>query len=321
VTPALGLCLAVPPLELAAHRRLAVRGEHAGAAVLAVGEARHDSFATAAMVACSTSTTPVLTAVTTWVRSPVATARAARTLAELSGGRFTLGLGTMPPAWNRERHGIEVKRPLARLSEYVAVVRAAAAAWAGAPVRFEGEFFTVTGYGDEIASPPGHPVPVYLGVTRPATARLAAEIADGAVVNIVHTGQWLRDRLVPATGGIPRVVMLRVVVHDGSPAGRAGALREAREALTPYRPIPYFREIAHAEGLDPDELDDERLLSRFTAIGTLDEVRARVAEYAGLADVVLLAPPATLAPSRSAFCYDALLTLLPRPAPGPRGDG
>lgn len=139
--PQLGLCLAVPPLPLQEQPDLAQRAERAGAAVLAVGEARYDSFATATIVAGATSTVPVLTAVTTWVRSPVATAVAALTVAEASGGRFTLGLGTMPPSWNRDYHGINPSRPLARMREYVAALRAALSAWADdLPTSLDGSF-------------------------------------------------------------------------------------------------------------------------------------------------------------------------------------
>src|SRR6478672_12687484 len=48
-------------------------------------------------------------------RSPVAVAQAARTLAELSGGRFLLGLGASGPQVIEGLHGVAFGRPRTRL--------------------------------------------------------------------------------------------------------------------------------------------------------------------------------------------------------------
>ncbi len=320
--PALGLCLAVPPMPLPEHGRLAAAAERAGATAVAAGEARYDSLAAAALLVTATRRIPVMTAITTWARSPVSTAVGALTLAEMSGGRFTLGLGTMPAAWNRDFHGLDPSRPLARLREYVAVVRAACQAWAGAPAEVSGEFFSVAGYGTDLAEPPAYPVLVHLAATRPAMARLAAEIGDGVIVNVVHTRRWLREMLLPALSEgdasagrrAYRTVMLRVAVHDGSGPGRAEAMSEAGASLVRYRQVPYFREVAAAEGLDPDRLDHESLVTRFVAVGTVEEILARLASYRDSCDLVLLAPASGLALDRQARTYQALLRLVARPA-------
>lgn len=327
--PDLGVCLAVPPLRLPEHRRLAAAAEQAGSAMLGVGEARHDSLAAAAMLVCATNRVPVMTAVTTWARSPVSAAVGALTLAEMSQGRFTLGLGTMPAAWNRDFHGIDPTRPLARLREYVAVVRAAARAWAGSPAHFSGEFFRVDGYGTHRADPPAYEVPIHLAATRPAMARLAAQIGDGVIVNVVHTPRWLRERVLAglaegdALSGrrAHRTVMLRVAVHDGSLAGRAQAMSDAGASLIRYRQVPYFREIAAAEGLDPDRLDHEDIVTRFVAVGTVDEILNRLATYRGDVDAVLLTPASGLTPQRETSTYEAILTMVAQRARGLRGDG
>jgi alkanesulfonate monooxygenase SsuD/methylene tetrahydromethanopterin reductase-like flavin-dependent oxidoreductase (luciferase family) len=327
--PDLGVCLAVPPLRLSEHRRLAAAAEEAGSAVLGVGEARHDSLAVAAMLICATNRVPVMTAVTTWARSPVSAAVGALTLAEMCQGRFTLGLGTMPAAWNRDFHGIDPTRPLARLREYVAVLRAASLAWAGSPAHFSGEFFSVDGYGTDRADSPGYEVPVHLAATRPAMARLAAEIGDGVIVNVVHTRRWLRERILPALAEgdalsgrrAHRTVMLRVCVHDGSVAGRSEAMSEAAASLNRYRQVPYFREIAAAEGLDPDRLDHADIVTRFVAVGTVDEIRKRLATYRGGFDAVLLTPASGLTLQRESRTYEAILTMVGRRARALRGDG
>jgi 5,10-methylenetetrahydromethanopterin reductase len=327
--PELGVCLAVPPLPFAEHRRLAVAAEDAGAARLAVGEARYDSLAAAALLIGATSRIPIMTAVTTWSRSPVSMAVGAVTLAEMSGGRFTLGLGTMPAAWNRDFHGIDPARPLARLREYVAVVRAAARAWASAPADVSGEFFRVRGYGIDRAEPPGYEIPVHLAATRPPLARLAAEIGDGVILNVVHTPQWLREAVLPALAEgdaiagrrAYRTLMLRIAVHDGTARDRARALTEASASLVRYRSVPYFREIAMAEGLSPDRLDDEELVTRFVAVGTVDELAARVGSHRDEVDTILLTPASGLTADRQLRAYEAILMLVAQRGPGPRDDG
>jgi alkanesulfonate monooxygenase SsuD/methylene tetrahydromethanopterin reductase-like flavin-dependent oxidoreductase (luciferase family) len=324
MTAALGLCLAVPPLSLVEHAALAARADGAGVHTLAVGEARYDSLAAAAVVATATQRAGVMTAVTTWTRTPATAAAGALTLAELSGGRFTLGLGTMPPAWNRDFHGIDPSRPLARIGEYVVALRAALAAWAGAPAHVDGEFFRLRGYGADRPHPPAHHVPVHLAATRPAMARLAAEIGDGVVVNVVHTEQWVRGVLLPAveegerSAGrrAVRSVMLRVVLHDGD---EVGAWRVAAQSLRRYRAVPYFRQVAEREGLDPDT-DDPDLVGRFVAAGTLEDLRRRLATYDDWADVVLLTPASGLDARQELATYEQLLTLAER-VPAPRGDG
>jgi hypothetical protein len=171
-------------------------------------------------------------------------------------------------------------------------------------------------------------VPVHLAATRPAMARLAAEIGDGVIVNVVHTPLWLRERMLPALAAGDaaagrrgrRTVMLRVAIHDGTTAGRARALAEASASLAQYRQVPYFREIAVAERLDPDRLDDERLVTRFAAVGTVDAVLDRLAGYRDT-DLVLLAPATGLTADRLAGTYRALLRMVARSAPGPRGGG
>jgi alkanesulfonate monooxygenase SsuD/methylene tetrahydromethanopterin reductase-like flavin-dependent oxidoreductase (luciferase family) len=327
--PELGVCLAVPPLPFAEHRRLAVAAEDAGAARLAVGEARYDSLAAAALLVGATSRIPVMTAVTTWARSPVSMAVGALTLAEMSGGRFTLGLGTMPAAWNRDFHGIDPARPLARLREYVAVVRAAARAWAGAPADVSGEFFRVSGYGADRVEPPGYEIPVHLAATRPPLARLAAEIGDGVILNVVHTPRWLREAVLPALAEgdaiagrrAHRTLMLRIAVHDGTAHDRAEALAEASASLGRYQSVPYFREIAVAEGRNPDRLDDEELVTRFVAVGNIDELAARVARHRDEVDTILLTPASGLTIERQLRAYEAILTMVAQRGPGPRDDG
>jgi F420-dependent oxidoreductase-like protein len=129
-------------------------------------------------------------------RTPTATAMAAMTLDQLSGGRFVLGLGASGPQVVEGWYGQPFAHPLARTREYVAIVRDVVAR--NGPVRADGEFFPLpyrspTGPGDGPrvrASGFGKPLrstlhplrpdlPVHLAAEGPRNTALAAEIADG----------------------------------------------------------------------------------------------------------------------------------------------
>ncbi|MDQ2797664.1 MAG: LLM class flavin-dependent oxidoreductase, partial [Actinomycetota bacterium] len=58
-------------------------------------------------------------------RTPVAIAMTALTLAQLSEGRFLLGLGSSGPQVIEGLHGVPFARPLTRMRETIEVIRAA----------------------------------------------------------------------------------------------------------------------------------------------------------------------------------------------------
>src|SRR5262245_30931402 len=59
-----------------------------------------------------------------WNRSPATIAMAAATLAELSRGRFALGLGASTPQLTEGLHDVVYTRPLARMRQTITQVRA-----------------------------------------------------------------------------------------------------------------------------------------------------------------------------------------------------
>ena len=75
-------------------------------------------------------------------------AYAAWDLAAMSGGRFILGLGTQVKAHIERRFGLAwPERPVQRLREYVAALRAIWTAWqTGAKLNFRGEQLKLTFY-------------------------------------------------------------------------------------------------------------------------------------------------------------------------------
>lgn len=130
-------------------------------------------------------------------RTPAMTGMTALSLAELSGGRFRLGLGLSGPRVAEGWHGVPADAPLERTREYVDVVRQVLAG--SEPVALDGRCYTVPyrgagAVGDGTALRPGarteHRVPIYLAAIGPRNVRLATEIADGVLPILWSPNRW-----------------------------------------------------------------------------------------------------------------------------------
>ena len=143
-----------------------------------------DAVAPAAWILAQTECIRVGTAIMQMpARTPAMTAMTAMTLAQLSGGRFILGLGASGPQVVEGWHGVPYGKPVTRLKEYVAIVRKILAR--EAPATFDGDQYQLpfsgpgaTGLGKPLKSilHCAEQVPIYAASITP---RAAAEVADG----------------------------------------------------------------------------------------------------------------------------------------------
>lgn len=121
-------------------------------------------------------------------RSPVAVAQAALTLADMTDGRFLLGLGASGPQVMEGLHGVAFARPLTRVRETVEIVRSALA---GDRVSHSGRAYTIPLPGDarpmRLSARPNPDIPLYLATMSPRMLELTGELADG----------WLGTSFVP----------------------------------------------------------------------------------------------------------------------------
>jgi F420-dependent oxidoreductase-like protein len=122
-------------------------------------------------------------------RTPVAIAQAALTLADMSGGRFLLGLGPSGPQVIEGLHGVPFAKPLTRMRETVAVVRQA---MAGEKVAYDGSTVCIPlpdgeGRPMSLSTTPNPDIPIYLATMSPKMLALTGEVADG----------WLGTSFVP----------------------------------------------------------------------------------------------------------------------------
>jgi 5,10-methylenetetrahydromethanopterin reductase len=137
-----------------------------------------DPFALLATISTAVSDLELGLAVTNpYTRHPVQIARAATTIAEMTGGRFLLGLG----AGNREnvlhRLAISGRQPSERLREATLLIRRLIH---GDTVDHEG-FWTLRGIRLE-REPVSLDIPILIGTRNPRTLRVAGEVADGVML-------------------------------------------------------------------------------------------------------------------------------------------
>jgi F420-dependent oxidoreductase-like protein len=122
-------------------------------------------------------------------RSPVLLAQTALTLADMSGGRFVLGLGSSGPQVIEGLHGVPFAHPLGRTRETVAVIRSV---FAGERVAHDGRHVRIPLPGGDgrpmrTSTAPNPDIPIYLATLSPRMLELTGEVADG----------WLGTSFVP----------------------------------------------------------------------------------------------------------------------------
>jgi 5,10-methylenetetrahydromethanopterin reductase len=119
-----------------------------------------------------------------FARTPVETGIFAATMDELSGGRFTLGLGVANEtlaSW----HGLQGGHPLKRAEEYIGIVRKV---FAAEKLQTQGEYYSSSNFRLEF-KPPGTHLQIILAALGPKMGQLAGRIADGAIINMADPGR------------------------------------------------------------------------------------------------------------------------------------
>ena len=172
-----GLTLPLPGLSLAAHEGLVRRAEAAGYTDFWSGETNGpDGFTPLALSAAWTERARLGTGVVgVFQRGPALLAQEAAALADASGGRFVLGIGSSSDRIVEGWNGIPFERPLSRVRETLDFLR----------VALEGER---TASGFKLESAPAQRVPIVLAALRGKMLDLAVERADGAFTNFLPLG-------------------------------------------------------------------------------------------------------------------------------------
>ena len=144
------------------------------------------------------------------LRHPLATARAAATLQEASGGRFSFGVGFGWLQVEFDALGIPFDERVGRFEESIDVMRAA---WAGGPLEHHGRHFSFDTV--QLTSRAVH-VPLILGGNSPRALRRAARLGDGwfsSGTPDLDEAQRLRDELYRLRAEAGRTGPFRIFVR------------------------------------------------------------------------------------------------------------
>jgi probable F420-dependent oxidoreductase len=184
--------------RMEAIEELARRAEEGGYESVWVAETASSAFVQASLACRATSRVKVGTNIAlAFPRSPTITAMAARDLAELSGDRFILGLGSQVKRINEHRFSVPFEHPAPKLGEYVEVVRDVLATFRGESIDHRGRFYTVTMPPFPGAAPVGD-VPIYLAAVNERMCETAGLVADGVLGHPLTSPKYVADVVRPA---------------------------------------------------------------------------------------------------------------------------
>ncbi|MFN2426180.1 MAG: TIGR03617 family F420-dependent LLM class oxidoreductase [Candidatus Binatia bacterium] len=251
--------------SLAVAAGLARSHEAAGFDGVFTFDGPHDPFSSLALAAEHTDLDIATGVAIALARSPMTVAQVAHDLQSFSGGRFTLGLGSQVRAHVEHRFSMSWTRPVSRMKEFVAALRAIFACWNDdAPLRFEGEFYSHTLMPPLLRPSPcefGAPPILLAGVGR-AMLEAAGEVADGCVLHPFHSQRYLDVFALPA------IAAGRERRSDGPawPALAAGPGRPIDDAATSFGLVA---QVLVVTGADDAEMNSAR-----------EAVRAQIAFYA-----------------------------------------
>ena len=263
-------------------------------------------------------------------RNPIHLAHQAIDLQLLSEGRFALGLGTQIRTQIEKRFGAEFDKPVARMTELVAALRAIFDTWqTGERLNFRGEYYRHT-----LMTPtfsPGEnpygPPPIYVGALGPRLTRATAEHADGLLVMPFGNKRFLHEVTMPAVrDGLAAAgkaeddfaVIPEIIVSVGEDHSAT------RRLLGFYGSTPAYRPVLEIHGwgdLQPElnalskqgrweemgKLIDDDVLHTIAACGTPAEVAAHIRDRVdGISDQICLYQPGPVSPENLAEIVDAL---------------
>ena len=280
--PRWGLTLPFAGVPLAATEALVRRAEATGWDDLWSSDTTGpDGFTPLALAAAWTERMRLGTGVVSaFTRGPVVLAQQAAALADASGGRFVLGLGSSSDVIVERWNGVPFERPLTRVRETVAALRPVLAGERGPG-------------GFKLDMPPAAPVPIYVAALRDRMLALGGEVADGTWVNFLplSAAEHVVATIAPPPG---HDVVCRFFCL---PQPAEEAIGMARLLFAGYATVPvyeaFFRALGWGAALDPmvdawragdrkgaAALAPEALIREIFVFGAPEEMRERLGAYA-----------------------------------------
>ena len=325
----------LPPSNLNEVPERAKAVEKAGFDAMWTSETQHDPFLPCALIADHTKNLTFGTAVAIgFARSPATLAYTAWDLAQGSGGRFILGLGTQVKAHIERRFGMSwPDSVVGKFREQIKAIRTFWHAWqTGERLNFRGEYFKHT-----LMSPffnPGpieHPdIPIFIAGVNTGLARLAGEVADGFHVHPLNSRRYLQEVIIPAieTGAkkanrqVDDIKISATTFTVTTPEEK----NFVRMQIAFYASTPSYRKVFSIHGWEDiaerlsghaarkqwgemGELITDEILGTFAVVADSEDVPDQIKNrYHGLADRITLYAPYN--PGENDHLWHSLITKL-----------
>lgn len=273
-----------------------------------------DAFSQLGALAVTTDLDLGVAVVPASTRTPMVLGMSAVTLSQLSGGRFTLGIGASSELIVGQWAGQPFDKPLTTVRETVQALRPMLR---GERTTFEGERVQVSGYRPH-ATPEPH-VPLYLGALNRKSLRMVGELgADGLCLNQMGPGhvprmlELVRDG---AGGAMPDdfavVARLFCLVTDDVAAARP----MIKHLFAPYIATSVYNRFYRWMGYEQEaaavveragdrraqaEAVSDRIVDDIFLVGTPDRIAERIAEFVAAGVTLPVIAPLAATPDQAA---------------------
>ena len=267
--------------DMAALLTICQRAEQLGFEEVRVADhpgTTHDPFALLTMIAASTSTIRVGTYVLNMgIRHPLDAAISALTLADLTDGRFTLGIGAghTPAEW--QMRGAARPSVGGRVERLIEVAEVIPALCRGESVTFGGEHVQLDDAVIENPTLPEHTaIPLLIGGSNRRIVERAARTAD--VVAITGLGTTKKDGHDHAVNWSPEATDATVRrIDDAHGVGRRPVIDALVQVVDAN---PDRRSTAASLAAEVDSLEPEHALDcPFVLLGSARSIARQVTEY------------------------------------------
>lgn len=206
--------------------------------------------------------------VPTYPRHPMMLAGQARTVQQVAGGRFTLGIGLSHQIVIEGLLGMDFSKPVRHLREYLSILMPLLH---DETADFRGETLTTVNLG--VGVPDSTPVPVVVAALGPQLLTLAGTRTEGTVTWMTgprtisdHVAPTIRAAAADAGRPEPRVVCALPVSVTDDPDGTR---EKAAQVFQTYGWLPSYKAMIDREGAaGPEDV---------AIIGRADEVREAIA--------------------------------------------
>jgi alkanesulfonate monooxygenase SsuD/methylene tetrahydromethanopterin reductase-like flavin-dependent oxidoreductase (luciferase family) len=213
-------------------------------------ESGKDAFVLAGMLARDAPGVALGTGIVNfYARTPTMMAMATRTVWDLTGGRFVLGIGAGGVGFTVRGHGVPIERPIARARESLRIIRGYLTQ---KRFSYQGDWFSIRDFHLREGPVDAH-VPIYLAALGPQMVRLAAREFDGFIMNwpTAEAVAEYRDIACQAARDVGRdpaevkILSLTMTVADPADGGSIDAMRRG---LAFYCASEHYRHIADVSG-------------------------------------------------------------------------